>query len=219
MAYPRLSNFDDFLPLERQPAACVRFVERATELASADLVILPGSKSTLADLDLLRTRGFADAIAAHVSGGGHLLGICGGYQMLGARLDDPSRVESDLGSRPGLGLLAVGTRFFANKQTRRVEGVPASPCFLTDLDRDPEGLPLIRGYEIHSGRVRRAPGLPPLLRLADGSPEGAVGRGGAVVGTLVHGLFDNPSVTRSLLRALWLRRGLAVFEQPLKSSR
>ncbi len=120
---PRIANFDDFDPLVREPGAHVRYVDRTTELGDPDLVILPGTKATIADLDWLRHSGLDAAIQRRAEEGSHILGICGGFQMLGETLHDPAGVESPGQSTArGLALLPLATTFSAEKVTRRVEG-------------------------------------------------------------------------------------------------
>jgi adenosylcobyric acid synthase len=190
---PRISNFDEFEPLQSEPGLAVRFVERADELDGARLVILPGTKCTARDLGWLRERGIAAAIVERARRGEPVLGICGGFQMLGRRISDPDGVESEERETPGLALLPVETRFQREKITR--------PVALTLA----EGLPLLaaaggleaRGYEIHCGRVTVDDGR---FGTIDGRAEGA--HAGAVFGTLVHGLFENAAVRRALCSAL-----------------
>jgi adenosylcobyric acid synthase len=193
---PRLSNFDEFEPLQREPGFDVHWCERPAELDGAALVILPGTKCTVNDLAWLRATGLAGAVAARAHAGEPVLGICGGYQMLGARVLDPLGVESSSPDVAGLGLLPIVTRFEREKVT--------SPVRL----RLSEGLPCLAraggveadGYEIHCGRVT-VDGARPFARLApSGDPEGAVS--GAIAGTLVHGLFENAPVRAALAAAL-----------------
>ena len=161
----------------------MRLTIEPAELAAADLVVLPGSKSTVADLAWLRETGLADAVTAPAAAGRPLLGICGGYQMLARAIHDP--VESGRGSVPGLGLLPVEITFAARKTVRRATGSAAG-----DVP--------VRGYEIHHGYVSAAdPGLPSLLRYADGVREGALL--GAVHGTHWHGAFESDEFRRRFL--------------------
>ncbi|SCG74518.1 cobyric acid synthase [Micromonospora humi] len=180
---PRISNATDVEALATEPGVRVRLTVEPAELAAADLVVLPGSKSTVADLAWLRESGLADAVRAHAAAGRPLLGICGGFQMLGRAIHDP--VESRQGTVPGLGLLPVEITFDPRKTVRRAEGAAAG-----DVP--------VHGYEIHHGRVSAAdPGLPPLLRHADGTGEGA--RLGAVYGTHWHGAFESDAFRRRFL--------------------
>jgi adenosylcobyric acid synthase len=209
--FPRIANFTDFEPLAAEPGVRVRFVRSVAELAGADLVVLPGSKSTIADLEWLRGQGLAEAIRGAARTGLPVLGICGGYQMLGVAISDPERIESSTESAPGLGLLPVETRFVAPKTTRRVEakGLPSSRLFC--------GARRIGAYEIHTGRsgpVGEARHPRPVFGILtrDGKAvtdvDGAVDSRGNVEGTYLHGLFDNGSARRSLLTSLARHRGM-----------
>ncbi|MEV0427531.1 cobyric acid synthase [Micromonospora sp. NPDC050495] len=180
---PRISNATDVEALATEPGVRVRLTVEPAELAAADLVVLPGSKSTVADLAWLRETGLADAVTAHAAAGRPLLGICGGFQMLARAIHDP--VESRRGSVPGLGLLPIEITFDPRKTVRRASGAA-------------DGDVPVHGYEIHHGYVSAAdPALPPLLRHADGTGEGA--RLGAVHGTHWHGAFESDEFRRRFL--------------------
>jgi adenosylcobyric acid synthase len=209
---PRIANSDDVEPLEHEPGVTVRFVDRPEQLVGADLLILPGSKQTVTDLAWLQRSGIARVIAERAATGAPVLGLCGGCQMLGERIDDPDQVESSERSTAGLGLLPLHTRFQPSKVTAQVLARSAAACFLTDqLSYDQR----ISGYELHMGQVEPtgATARPFQLLARNGDRidllDGAIGAGGAVVGTMIHGLFDNPAVRESLLAALRTRRGLA----------
>ena len=197
---PRIANFDDFDPLAREPGVRVRYVRSAEEFGHPDLVVLPGTKATVADLGWLRERGLDRAIEAYVSHGGAVLGICGGLQLLGERLIDEDGVEATPGTAlPGLGLLPITTRFSADKTTRRASGeVAASEGPWVRAS----GLP-VEGYEIHMGESAATGGdaVRPLLRLG-GEPDGAISADGRVAGTYLHGLLHNDELRAALLRAL-----------------
>ncbi len=177
---PRISNGTDVDALACEPGVAVRYVIEPSRLADADLVVLPGSKSTVDDLAWLRRSGMADAIRAHVAAGRGVVGLCGGFQMLGRRLLD--HVESGAGDVPGLGLLDVEVTFDPDKHLGRPEGTAL-------------GEP-VTGYEIHHGRVTHRGG-PPLVTLPDGTGEGV--DAGPVMGTHWHGLFENDAFRRALL--------------------
>jgi len=186
---PHVSNFDDLDPLEAEPEAEIVKVWPGTALpGDADLVILLGSKSTIADLAALRAAGFDVDIAAHLRRGGHVLGLCGGYQMLGKRLNDPDGIEGAQPSVDGLGLLDVETRLTAEKRLEAVTGTSA------------EGVSL-SGYEMHMGETDGPDRARPFARLADGRPDGAVSADGRVAGSYIHGLFSNDRQ-----RVAWLGR-------------
>ena len=154
----------------------------------ADLIVLPGSKATIADMTALRAAGFDIDIAAHRRRGGMILGLCGGYQMLGRTIADPDGVEGPPATVEGLGLLDVETTLSADKRLEAVSG--------TSNDGAP-----FAGYEMHMGVTTGPDCARPLARLADGSPEGAVSADGRVAGTYVHGLFADDRQ-----RAAWLAR-------------
>ncbi|MEU6150464.1 cobyric acid synthase [Actinosynnema sp. NPDC047251] len=175
---PRISNATDVEALACEPGVSVRFVTEPSRLADADLVVLPGSKATVADLEWLRATGLADAIRRH---DGPVLGVCGGFQMLGRRIEDG--VESRAGVVDGLGLLDVDIRFAADKTLER----PRGTAF---------GEP-VHGYEIHHGQVVRGGGEG-LVVLPDGTPEGALA--GRIAGTHWHGLLENDAFRREFLR-------------------
>lgn len=205
---PRIANFDDFEPLAREPGVRVRFVQEPVQLARADLIVVPGTKSTVADLRWLRERGFAEVVSAAAAAGRPVLGICGGFQMLGACVRDPGHVESQEDSVPGLGLLPAVTTFLGRKTTVQVRArVSAAAGFLAGA----AGVTLA-AYEIHAGRTERG-GAPPVFdsverggaMTEDG--EGAVNPRGNVVGTYLHGLFSSGALRRAMLKALARRRG------------
>ncbi|WP_280411865.1 cobyric acid synthase [Nocardia asiatica] len=179
---PRISNSTDVEALACEPGVAVRWVSEPSRLAGADLVVVPGSKATVSDLRWLRRTGIADALRARAAAGGPILGVCGGYQMLGTRIVDP--VESGAGAVDGLGLLDLTVEFAETKILRRSAG-------------HAQGVP-VRGYEIHHGRVTHT-GDPAWLTI-DGAPEGSVR--GAVWGTHLHGLLESDELRRGWLRAV-----------------
>jgi adenosylcobyric acid synthase len=186
---PHIANFDDLDPLDAEPAVDLVRVRKGAALpGDAELIILPGSKATIADLAALREAGFHIDIAAHLRRGGRVLGLCGGYQMLGRLIRDPAGIEGPPGACEGLGLLAVETTLSNEKRLEPVHGTSA------------DGAPFA-GYEMHMGVTEGPDRARPFGRLADGSPEGAVSADGRVVGTYVHGLFADDRQ-----RAAWLAR-------------
>jgi adenosylcobyric acid synthase len=183
---PRISNATDAEALAAEPGVRVRLTVEPAELDEADLVVLPGSKSTVDDLAWLRETGLAGAVTRHAAAGRPVLGLCGGFQMLGECIDD--EVESRRGSVAGLGLLPVEVRFAAEKTVRRAAGT-ASERF---------GRVPVAGYEIHHGVVSRvADGVGPLLRDADGTGEGVAAAN--VFGTHWHGAFESDGFRRAFL--------------------
>lgn len=196
---PRISNFTDFSPLESHGALGVRYVDAAAALGAPDLVILPGTKSTMDDLLWLRQNGLESAVLKLAADGVPVLGVCGGYQMLGQTLSDPEGVERG-GDLRGMGLLPCETVFSPRKtRTRAAAAVTAAPFAGAQIE----------GYEIHMGLTRRTGGLP-LCRLADGREEGTAA--GNVFGTYLHGLFDSGALTERLAGWLLARRGLVSEE-------
>jgi adenosylcobyric acid synthase len=180
---PRISNATDAEALATEPGVRVRLTVEAAELADADLIVLPGSKSTVDDLDWLRETGLADAVRRHTAEGRPLLGLCGGFQMLAERIHDD--VESRRGTVPGLGLLPIDIGFAAQKRMATPSG--------TAFGGEP-----VRGYEIHHGYVsRRDPDLVPLIHGPAGEPEGAAHD--AVFGTHWHGAFESDGFRRAFL--------------------
>ena len=200
---PRLSNFTDFNEIARHPAMGVRYVDAALELGRPDLVILPGTKSTLGDLSWLRQSGLAMCIQALAAHGTPVLGICGGYQMLGERIADPVGVEGG-GDVRGLGLLPVSTVFEeAKTRTRACGRFHVDEGIFSCLD----GLET-EGYEIHMGATEVAGPTPVTLRVA-GAERGDGAVRGDVMGTYLHGVLDAAPVVEALTCALLARRGLS----------
>jgi adenosylcobyric acid synthase len=207
---PRIANFDDFEWLSAEPGVRVRWVTSPAELAGADLLVLPGSKSTAADLDWLRARGLAAAVITAAADGRALLGVCGGYQMLGRALHDPDGVESVAGSVGGLGLLPVETTFARDKTTvrvrARVAGGPGPFAAVAGVTCE--------AYEIHAGVTRpvEAAVRRPFTVVMRGGvevaeAEGAASTSGTVIGTYLHGLLASGAARRALLGWLASRAG------------
>ena len=188
--FSRIANTDDLDPLIAEPDVAVDIVAPGRALpGDADLIILPGSKATLADLALLRREGWDVDIAAHRRRGGAVLGICGGYQMLGTRIADPSGVEGASGEVAGLGWLDVATELEPSKTLAEVGGVELS-----------SGLP-VRGYRMHVGRTTGGDAVRPMLEL-DAGPDGAVSADGQIQGCYVHGLFAADQFRHAFLARL-----------------
>lgn len=193
---PRISNFTDVAPLERHPALGVRFVSDAAALGQPDMVILPGTKSTMDDLLWMRQNGLETAICHLAANGTPVLGICGGYQMLGRHLADPDGVEKG-GELAGMGLLPCTTSFAAQKVRTRVNAAVLMPGLESRIE----------GYEIHMGHTDTGDAAP-FCRLEDGRAEGAVF--GHVFGTYLHGLFDTGEPVDKLAAWLLERKGLTM---------
>jgi len=185
---PHIANFDDLDPLEAEPAVDLVRVRAPGALpGDADLMLLPGSKATIADLTALRAAGFDVDIMAHVRRGGRVLGMCGGYQMLGRAISDPGGIEGPPATAHGLGLLDVTTVLGGDKRLEPVTGEAGAAPF--------------SGYEMHIGVTTGPDCARPFAKLADGMPEGAVSSDGRVIGTYVHGLFADDRQ-----RSAWLTR-------------
>ncbi len=186
---PHIANFDDLDPLDAEPAVDLVRVRPDQALpGDAALVILPGSKATIADLAALRAAGFDIDIAAHLRRGGTVLGLCGGYQMLGRALHDPDGIEGPRGTAPGLGLLDVETTLSGEKRLEPATGTTKDGISFS-------------GYEMHMGVTQGPDCKRPFARLADATPEGAVSADGRVMGTYIHGLFADDRQ-----RCAWLER-------------
>ncbi len=186
----RIANFDDFDPLSLEPSVRLVFVKPGEPIPVAACVILPGSKATIADLGFFRAQGWDIDLIAHVRRGGRVLGVCGGYQMLGRRVADPEGMEGSPGAVAGLGLIDVETALTGEKTLERVEGANVL-----------NGAPFA-GYEMHVGRTTGPDCARPLLRFADGRLDGAVAPGGRVMGAYVHGLFADDRHRAAFLAAL-----------------
>jgi adenosylcobyric acid synthase len=190
LAYPRISNFDDFDPLRLEPGVDLVFIRPGEPIpGDAALVVLPGSKATIADLSVLRETGWDIDLTAHARRGGHVLGICGGYQMLGTQIADPDGIEGPAGSVAGLGFLDVETVLQGDKMLVDIVGESA------------DGSAPFKGYEMHIGRTTGTGCAKPLLHFTGGRKEGAVNNSGRIAGCYIHGLFSDDRQ-----RDHWLRR-------------
>lgn len=185
---PRISNHTDFDPLRLHPQVNLQFVGPGQTIPSADLIILPGSKSVRSDMAYLRANGWDSAIARHLRYGGKVLGICGGFQMLGEQLHDPLGLEGAPGSSAGLGLLAMSTVLEEEKQLRNVKG----RLLLEGVQ--------VSGYEIHAGVTTGSALENPAVLLDDDRCDGAQSADGQILGTYLHGLFETPEACSALLR-------------------
>lgn len=212
---PRISNFTDADPLLAEPDTTVRYVSSVDDWGEPDAVILPGSKNTAEDLRHLRASGLEAKLLAFAERGGRVVGICGGYQMMGRRLADPEGVESGSAVTEGIGLLPLETVFAADKRTERVTGtadlnVPGGPALK------------VEGYEIHMGRTRaletvhapfclrseRSPEVPDAYH-----PDGAMSADGKLWGTYLHGVFHNDALRRAWLNQLRADKGLPPLDR------
>jgi adenosylcobyric acid synthase len=193
----RIANFDDFDPLRMEPAVRLVFVPAGEPLPVCDLIVLPGSKATIAELAFFRAQGWDVDLLAHVRRGGRVLGVCGGYQMLGRRVADPNGIEGPAGAVEGLNLLDVETVLTGEKTLERVEG----KCVVN-------GAPFA-GYEMHVGRTSGPDCVRPLLRFSNARSDGAVSADGRVAGAYVHGLFADDRQRAAWLASVGASSGLA----------
>ncbi len=182
-----IANFDDLDPLAEEPDVDLRLIRPGEAIPDCDVVVLPGSKSTLADLASLRTAGWDVDLAAHVRRGGRVLGLCGGYQMLGRVVADPDGIEGPPGAAPGLGLLEVETVLAGWKALREVSGELTAGG-------------TVSGYEMHMGITTGVDCARPFAVLADGRGEGAISADGRVMGTYLHGLLAGDLARAALVR-------------------
>jgi adenosylcobyric acid synthase len=187
---PHIANFDDLDPLKSEPDVRLVFVRRGEPLPIGDLVLLPGSKATIADLSAFRENGWDIDLAAHVRRGGRVFGICGGYQMLGRTIDDPQGIEGPPGRAEGLGLIDVDTVLTGEKRLAQISG--------DTIENDVS----FHGYEMHVGITTGPDTQRPVLRFADGRVDGASSADGRVSGAYVHGLFADDRQRRALVASL-----------------
>ncbi len=207
---PGIANFDEFDPLRMEAEVSFEWLAPGRALpGDADLVILAGSKTTIADLEVLRREGWDIDLTAHIRRGGHVLGICGGYQMLGASIADPQGIEGPIGAVKGLGWLDVETQLTGAKSLAPVSGIGA----YTGLNTAP-----FRGYEMHVGQTRGADCKRPLLRFADGRSDGAVSRDGRIMGCYVHGLFAHSALRKAWLTLLGAESTGFSYEETIEDS-
>lgn len=203
---PCISNYTDFEALEDEPDVAVHYLSDPGMAPRLDVLIVPGTKSTVGDLKWMRTTGWESFLARHRRAGGWVLGICGGYQMLGRRIVDADRVESETAETTGLGLLEIETFFKDEKITDRVRAIHLS----TNLP--------VSGYEIHSGRIGGVADRLALFKLTERGSKGADelegnhSEDGRVLGTSIHGVFDSAEFRRSFLNEVRISKGLAPFE-------
>ncbi|MFZ5641636.1 MAG: cobyric acid synthase [Bacillota bacterium] len=212
---PHISNFTDFDPLEDEPDVQLRYINKGSKLGRPDLVIIPGSKNTIHDLVFLEKSGLAPRITALAREGVPVIGICGGYQILGRELHDPLHTESDIDCMRGLGLIDMVTTFEPDKITTQVQAeIVGSGYFLTGV----QGLS-VTGYEIHMGRSQLAPGVEHGFRITERSTrpadvlDGAVSGDGRVFGTYIHGIFDSDTFRRHILNLIRQEKGWGPLEE------
>lgn len=213
IALPHISNFDDFDPLQAETGVRVRFVRHPAKLGAPSAIILPGTKTTLEDLRWMRNVGWDAKLIGYARDGGHVSGICGGYQLLGENLHDPAGIESAPNARAeGLRLLPLSTTFGGDKRTEQVTGRLIAP---TPNFAPLQGSP-IRGYEIHIGKSTPTASARPLCEIGTGEtrhPDGLVSDNGRIWGTYLHGIFENDAFRHAWLRSLGWREKGATFDR------
>ena len=211
---PHIANFDDFDPLARHPGVDLRYVDSPAQLGRPDLVIIPGTKTTIPDLAWMNDRGLSQAVKELHAGGVAVVGICGGYQMRGTKVSDPEHIESSITELDGLGLMDLTTVFEGSKETHRINGKVTGAAGLL---AGAAGMP-VSGYEIHMGRTV-GEGFSAPFRIEDradapvtgnGDPEGALDASGSVMGTYIHGLFHNGELRSAMLLELARRKGVSL---------
>ena len=193
---PRISNHTDFDTLRLHPDVDVRFVEAGEKIPPCDLIVLPGSKSTISDFEWLIANGWPGAIKRHLRYGGKLIGVCGGYQMIGKIIHDPEGVEGPPGSKRGLGLMDFETTLQPRKTLTNVQGVLFDQAARTS-DQKPAK---VIGYEIHMGKTTGPDLSKHAITLSDGKRDGVISADNQILCSYLHGLFDHPEACQALLR-------------------
>lgn len=217
---PHISNFTDFDPLEDETDVNVRYVGRGTPLGKPDLVIIPGSKNTIEDLAYLKRTGVAAEISRLQESGVPVVGICGGFQMLGKELYDPFHTESNIPAIDGLGLLDITTTFAREKITTQVRAGVCGPGPLLEEARGTE----VVGYEIHMGRTDLGKEAGPAFEIihrfgaSHSTMDGAASRDGKVWGTYIHGIFDSAPFRRKMINSLRMLKGLPPMDNSVSLS-
>ena len=203
---PRIANFDDLDPLKLEPGVTLSIVQPGTPLPrEADLIIIPGSKSTIADLAAFRAEGWHLDLATHHRRGGAVLGLCGGYQMLGKMIHDPLGLEGRPGSSQGLGLLDVETTLVPSKTLTRIQA------------RHVGSGETVSGYEIHLGTTKGPDCERPFTLIGD-TPDGAQSRDGRVIGTYIHGIFSDDAFRRHFIESVGGEAGTLAFETTVEDT-
>ncbi len=202
--FPRISNFTDLRPLEMEAGVSVVYAEKPADFSDADAVVIPGTKATIADLRFFKKSGAAEAVARMCGDGAPVIGICGGYQMLGSNLSDPCGFESDRSAETGLGIFSASTEIKEEKTLKQaVARVENGGEVFSDIEGEE-----VTGYEIHMGRTESAGGVRSFFQKPDGSCDGAVSEKGNVYGTYLHGIFENDNLRGAFLRYLRARKGI-----------
>ncbi len=206
---PRISNFTDFDPLDSEASVTIKYINPGEELGYPDALIIPGSKTTISDMLTLKKSGMDEQIKSYLEAGGTVMGICGGFQMLGQVLVDAEGIEGEAGKHEGLGLLPIKTFLSPKKITRQREVTANYPL---------AGLP-VQGYEIHHGRTQLLENNDEIIPLFNDPGLGIVNTTKSVLGNYLHGLFDNGPWRRSWLNFLRKKRGLDVLPTGISNYR
>lgn len=201
---PYISNFSDFTPLEIEEGVNVTYVTSREQLDNADLIIIPGSKNTIKDIEYVFNSGIDKSIYKKHREGVPIIGICGGYQMLGKQVEDPNHIESSIERINGLCLLDTKTIIKEKKQTKQVTGKLISELSSFNIKKDA----FVTGYEIHMGKTEVFSDSHPVFELEDGRLDGAINRYGNVFGTYLHGIFENDDFRRSIIKTLKDKKGI-----------
>lgn len=214
ISYPHISNFDDFDALKMHKEVNLRFVRKIEEFGTPDLVILPGSKNTISDLIWIKKTGFEDILKRYVQEGGRLIGICGGYQMLGKKIHDPQKMESDTSEIDGLSFLNTVTVLKTNKTTRQITAKMVKEIgFFTEET--------LEGYEIHLGQTEFLDNNYGIFEITAGNQlitDGAFNDGFKVWGTYIHGIFNNDGFRNSFLKSLGIEVEELSYKELLNKS-
>lgn len=213
---PHISNYTDFLPLENVGGVTVRWCDSKDKIGSPDLLIIPGTKTTVIDLKKLKESGVADEIIAYAKRGNTVFGVCGGFQMMGKVIYDPDHCESSADYETGLGLLDMKTSFFPQKITEQVKAQICKSCFW--LFPGLSGS-FVNGYEIHMGKTEFGDEAVPLLYGTDRNGKkfinGVTDKTGKIAGTYLHGLFDSSRITTGVINALRKKKGLEIIRDEI----
>jgi len=209
---PHISNFTDFDPFEREPGVNLRYVNYGEKIGNACVIIIPGSKNTIDDLNYLHNSGYVQEILRHYRNGGLVVGICGGYQMLGEYIEDPYHIETSLESINGIGLLPVRTLIEKKKETSQVTAK------IHQLNRFFKNAEELTGYEIHMGKteLRSEQYMFEIIQRGKkqtSAPEGFISEDGRVWGTYIHGIFDNDGFRRNFIKRARLTNGISVHSE------
>jgi len=206
---PHLANFTDFTSLEYHDDVSLRYIRQAADFGSPDLLIIPGSKNTIYDLEKLKTSGLFDKVLKFYRGNGLIFGVCGGFQMLGKHILDPDGVEGETPRVHGFGFLDTQTILLPEKQTRQIRGklLPAVNSYFQNMVDN-----VVDGYEIHVGETRYGVNDIPFIQTEE-RVIGVMDGSGSVFGTYLHGFFDNTSATHALLNYIRRRKGLDIIDK------